>query len=537
MSQNELDPLVPADDPEGASGEPSNTPLTGSAGDERITDDLGTGSAGADAATEEGSHNLGKRAARAAGQTIWTQGLRILVQLGNVVVLARLLDDHAYGVVGMVTAIVGVATIFQDFGLSTAAIQGKHLTRGQRSNLWWINSGAGLVLMLITLAISPLLAGFYHEPAVAGVSMAIAPTFLMAGMVNQYRADLTRGLRVGKLLTIDLVASILALVAGAITAAWDWSYWALVVQRVVTALFPLIALPIAAGWLPRWYDRRQSMRALLSFGVSMAGTQVVAYLASNLDAILMGRFFGANTLGLYNRAVQTLRTPLNQFRPQVTSLGLSVMAKLQDDDERALAYLRRGQLGLGYPVFLLMGLVVAAAPAVVRVVLGAHWIAAVPYMRLVAIGEGLSTLATVGGWIYTSRGLGRAYLRYTMLSALIRMASIIVGAQFGALGVAYAYVVSPIILWPVSILLAGRAGNLHTTPLVWNGLRIFAVSAVATGITWAVCGVAAGLPDVVVCLLACVVMVAAMALLALVLPFVRHDMKDLGTMVRMMVKR
>lgn len=485
----------------------------------------------------EAGGGLGKRAAKAAGQTVWTQGLRILLQLGNVVVLARLLDDRAYGVVGMVTAVVGVATIFQDFGLSTAAIQGRTLSHGQRSNLWWLNTASGAVLTGIGLAVSPLLAAFYHEPAVAGVCAAIAPTFLMAGMVNQYRADLNRKLLVGRLLAVDLAAAALALVLGAITAAWGWSYWALVVQRIVNALVPFIALPIIAGWLPRWYDRREPMRALLGFGMQMAGTQIVFYLASNLDSILMGRLFGAGTLGLYNRAVQTLRTPLNQFRPQVTTLGLSVVAKLQDDDERTLAYLRRGQLGLGYPVFLAMGIVVAAAPAVVSVVLGDHWLSVVPYMRLVAIGEGLTTLAVVGGWIYTARGLGRAYLRYTLFSAVIRLAAIIIGAQFGALGVAYAYVASPLILWPISLLWSGRQSGLNTVPLVWNGLRIFAVSALATAVTWGLCTLTSGLPAVVICLVAVVGMCLAMALLWLVLPVVRADMRDLGTMARMMVKR
>ncbi|WP_158247589.1 lipopolysaccharide biosynthesis protein [Actinomyces qiguomingii] len=463
--------------------------------------------------------------------------MRILVQLGNVVVLARLLDDRAYGVVGMVTAVVGVATIFQDFGLSTAAIQERELSDGQRSNLWWLNTLAGLVLAGIGLAVAPLLAVFYHEPAVTGVCAAIAPSFLMAGMVNQYRADLNRKLLVGRVLTVDLSAAALALALGALTAAWGWSYWALVVQRLVTALVPFVALPLIAGWLPRWYNRQEPMRALLGFGVQMAGTQMVSYLASNLDSILMGRLFGAGTLGLYNRAVQTLRTPLNQFRPQATTLGLSVTAKLQDDDERTLAYLRRGQLALGYPVFLSMGIVVAAAPAVVSVVLGDHWLSVAPYMRLVAIGEGLTTLSMVGGWIYTSRALGRAYLRYTMVSAVVRMAAIVLGAQFGAMGVAYAYVASPLILWPVSLLLSGRASGLDTVPLVWNGMRILAVSAVATGAVWALCELISDLPAIVICLAAAVGMGLAMALLWLVVPFVRADMRELGRMTRMMIKR
>ena len=72
--------------------------------------------------------------------TIGAQLLKIVLQVAGVVVLARLLTPRDYGLVAMVTAVVGVAEIFRDFGLSAAAVQAKHLSRAQRDNLFWINT-------------------------------------------------------------------------------------------------------------------------------------------------------------------------------------------------------------------------------------------------------------------------------------------------------------------------------------------------------------------------------------------------------------
>ena len=73
---------------------------------------------------------LGRRAARGAFLTVGGQGMRMLIQLLSVTVLARLLAPSDYGLLAMVVVIVGVGEIFRDFGLSSAAVQAPTLSRG-----------------------------------------------------------------------------------------------------------------------------------------------------------------------------------------------------------------------------------------------------------------------------------------------------------------------------------------------------------------------------------------------------------------------
>jgi len=95
---------------------------------------------------------LGASASRGAAVILSGQGVRIVIQLVGIVVLARLLSPADYGLVAMVTAIIGIAEIFRDFGLSSAAIQAKTITRGQKDNLFWTNTGIGAALSLVVLA-------------------------------------------------------------------------------------------------------------------------------------------------------------------------------------------------------------------------------------------------------------------------------------------------------------------------------------------------------------------------------------------------
>ena len=121
--------------------------------------------------TQKPSPSLGRSASRGAAVTIGGQAIRIAVQLGSIVVLARLLAPADYGLLAMVTAIIGIGEIFRDFGLSSAAIQAKEITPGQKSNLFWMNAGIGLTLTLLVIAASwPIAAARLTAPPLFGLT-------------------------------------------------------------------------------------------------------------------------------------------------------------------------------------------------------------------------------------------------------------------------------------------------------------------------------------------------------------------------------
>src|SRR5688572_8164563 len=104
---------------------------------------------------------LGRSAARGGVVTMAGQGVRALLQAASIVVLAPLLGPADYGYVAMIGAVVGAATILQDFGLSRAAVQAPSITRGQRDNLFWLNLACGTAAAAVVVAGAPALATFY----------------------------------------------------------------------------------------------------------------------------------------------------------------------------------------------------------------------------------------------------------------------------------------------------------------------------------------------------------------------------------------
>ena len=104
---------------------------------------------------------------------------RYILQLLALVVFARMLSPEDFGLVAMVTGVVGIAYVIGDFGLSLAALQAAELTAHQRTNLFWCNSGIGLAVAAAICVASGPLAAFYGDSRVAPVTVALASVFLI----------------------------------------------------------------------------------------------------------------------------------------------------------------------------------------------------------------------------------------------------------------------------------------------------------------------------------------------------------------------
>lgn len=460
--------------------EPSHAQLAGMTSDAEPNPSSGT------------DPHLGHRAAHGTLITLVGQGLNLAVQMASVIVLARLLSPRAYGLVAMVLAVVGVAHIFRDFGLSPAAIQAPSLSHAQRNNLFWLNTGIGTVLALAMVLAAPIIQAVYQTEHIADITRALAITFLLSGAATQFRADLNRSLSFLKLAAADVLSSLLALGIAILVAVSGGSYWALVAQQITQGTTLLVMVVVMAGWIPRAWVRGTPIKSFLTFGWNIVGSQLINYVANNLDSFIIGVRFGAGPAGLYNRAFQLLMRPLTQLRSPSTTVALPTLARLQEDPERYGRYLLRGQVTLSYPITILLAVVAGASAPIVDLFLGQQWHGAIPIIQFLTIAGVFQTLAFVGLWVYLSQGLTRELRRYTLLSASIRAICVGLGSFCGATGVAAGYGLGPAIAWPLAIWWLNRKTQIPAQDLFKTGLKIITLGLFVFGASLAVSTLLAG---------------------------------------------
>ena len=249
-------------------------------------------------------------------------------------VLARLLTPRDFGLFAMVTAVIGYLRVFKDAGLSTATVQREDITQAQVSNLFWINVGLSGAITLLLAASSPLVARFYHEPRLIGVTLTLSATFLLNGLAVQHAALLRRQMRFKALTVIQISSTSIGVVLAIGMALLGYKYWALVVSNLVMVLTMTLFTWLAMPWRPCAPSRQSGTRPLISFGANMASGGFIYSLATGMDGMLIGRYCGAASLGLYSRAAALLRRPAEQFLSPIGSVFLPMLSRVQNQPER-----------------------------------------------------------------------------------------------------------------------------------------------------------------------------------------------------------
>jgi PST family polysaccharide transporter len=407
-------------------------------------------------------NNLKQSTARGAVVTLGGQAASFVLRTGSMVVMARLLTPKDFGLVGMVAAVTGFLGLFRDCGLSAATVQRASITNAQTSTLFWVNVAVGGGLAIMSVVLAPVLVAFYGEPRLFWVTAALGTSFLFNGAAAQHRAMLQRGMRFLALAIIDIVSLVSSLAAGVGMALASTGYWALVAAAVCQQAVSLAGAWMATRWIPGRPRRRSGVRSMLWFGGTVTLNSVIAYLAYNLDKVLVGRFYGAEALGVYGRAYQLINLPTAELTSTIGQVAFPALARVQNEPSRLRNYFLKGyssSLSLVLPITVACALF---SEDIIRVFLGAKWQEAAPIFRLLAPTILAFALVNPLGWLMLATGRARRSLKIAMVIAPVVVLGYVLGLRYGPRGVAVGFSASMVIS-VVPLALWAKRGTLVTT--------------------------------------------------------------------------
>lgn len=397
--------------------------------------------------TEHLTGNLKQRSVRGGAITIFAQGSKFILQIGSMAVLGRLLTPNDYGLIGMVTPIIGFVLLFKDLGLSTATIQKEKINHQQVSTLFWINILFSLAISILFAAAAPLIASFYQEPRLSGMVLALSSIFLMGGLSIQHQALLKRTMQFTNIAKIEIASVFIGVIAG-ILAAWaGLGYWALVIMPLTKVIVITVGSWIICAWRPGIPRKEAELGSMLAFGGNLTGFNCINYFSRNLDNILIGQYWGAAPLGLYSKAYQLVLLPIQQINIPINSVALPLLSRLQNEPQKYAAYYYKfisAIVFLGMPV---VAFTFAVTDKLILFVLGEQWLDAVPIFELLVPAAFLGTFNFADGWVYQSLGRADRQLKIGIIMSTIDIVIFVVSVRWGVIAVAAAYGLSRPFVW------------------------------------------------------------------------------------------
>lgn len=428
------------------------------------------------------SSDLKGKTIRGGAVTAIGQAFQIVIQFSCIPVLARLLSPADFGLFAMALFMTDFARLFVDAGLSMATVQRPKITHQQVSNLFWLALGIGCVAAAVVASTVPIVAWFYDEPRLVNITLVLSLAFILSSLSVQHFALMQRKMQFRALAFIQVA---MAFFSQGLGVWWAWryqSYWALV---IISLSLPIVRLVLAwsfCRWRPGLPSRGTGVRQMVGFGANVFGYNFVNYATTNVDRMLIGWYWGATPLGIYERAFKMLRFPLRQINGPATSVAIAVLSRAIESPQKY----RNGYLQIATSMLICMCPLLVylgfSAHWCVQIMLGPQWHETAPIFQWLAAASLVQITTIAVSWLFITQDRTRELLQYGLISAGPIVLSFILGLPWGPLGVVRAFTLTNLLLvLPFLLWWAGRRGPVTTADL-WKALRSVVPYAVAVAL-------------------------------------------------------
>ena len=303
------------------------------------------------------------------------------------ILLARLLGPHAFGTYAVAYVAMTAVLTFNELGVSLAIIRWEGDPAEIIPTVTTISLLVSAVIYVGCFFAAPVYASAMGAPSATSVVRVLAVLVLIDGFTNTPIALLQRSFRQGQRTIADQVNTWLGTGTTLALALAGAGAMSLAIGRLVGCLAGAILMAIFAPESLRLGFNPAKARALLRFGLPLAGAELIALAVTTVDQVVVGHVLGAVALGYYVLALNLANWPITMFSQPVGNVAPAVFSRLQRDRAamRTTFLSAAGLLcAVALPVCLVIG---GAATPLISFVYGTRWVpAASPLLWLALLG-------------------------------------------------------------------------------------------------------------------------------------------------------
>lgn len=356
------------------------------------------------------------------------------LQFLSSMVISRLLDPNEYGLVAMITVFSGFISYFKDAGISYVVIRedyGISFIRKTQALAVLV----GLILMFIVASLAYPIAWFYNQP------LLVAPTFLVALVLFIETASIVpmallkkeqRFKNVGQTLFVGYFSGSIITIA---LAYLQFSYWSLILGQCLAVIIIFILLQRLT---PLYFGDFNSKSIILSWRkirhtfFNISGSRFIQYWSSNADNLIIGKGFGAYSLGIYNRAYQLLTMQMNLISGIFNAILLPSLKEEKKTGDKQLAESYFDALSLMALIILPVTIsLVVFSTEIITIIWGENWTEVAPIAAYFGVMSIPFILSRTFGNIYVLFHKENLLFKIGLISSTLSVSAIIFGSFYG----------------------------------------------------------------------------------------------------------
>jgi lipopolysaccharide exporter len=391
------------------------------------------------------AQNLTAKTARGIKWTSISTITHSVLQIGYTAIMARLLDPASFGLIATSQVVLHFGSYLSQMGMAQAIIQKKDLSEPEiraafTSNI--ILCTFFFVLFQILAPFAPYLDKNSNEDIILVLRwMSIA--ILLEGFSTTALSLIRRELKFKAFAIRNMLSYVIGYIGVGITMAYlNFGVWSLVfaylAQMLINTIFSYAIVKHSLIPIFQW----KHYKPLFEFGSKVSLISFLEFFGHSVDTLIINRLSGSSALGLYNRAGFIINLPMMQLTRSLSLVLFPSLSKIQGEIER----LRRVYLSaITLISFLLFPIgigVFFAADAIIHVLLGNKWNAAIPILQILALSAPFRFTSHFGGVICNATASLNPKLKLQVIYIILMCVLFFALSPWGLPGFATAILIS-----------------------------------------------------------------------------------------------
>lgn len=383
------------------------------------------------------------------------QGVQFLIMI----VMARLLTPHDYGIIGMLAIFLAVSQSLIDSGFSQALIRKQDRTEVDNCTVFYFNIVISTLLYVILYVSAPFVADFYDTPLLCPVMRVVCFGIIFNSLAVVQRAQFTISIDFKTQAKATLTAAITSGVIGIAMAYRGFGVWSLVTQQLLNLGINTGLLWLFSRWRPRLMYSWKSFRELFAFGSKLLASGMLDTIYRNIYPIVIGKLFSASSLGHYTRAHQFSEFPSSNLTGIIQRVTYPVLCEIQDDDGRLSSIYRRFLKLSAFVIFPLMVGLSSVAQPFVSIMLGSKWDFCGQLLQIICFSMMWYPIHAINLNLLQVKGRSDLFLRLEIIKKILGVSVLSITASFGLVVMCYGAIFNSLVALVINTYYTGRLIN------------------------------------------------------------------------------
>ncbi len=418
---------------------------------------------------------------------IWTfieqlsvRGISFIVQI----FLARLLFPQDFGLIAMLTIFVSIGEALTDSGITSSLIRKQNLTQNDYSTVFYLNFLVSVFVYFVLFLIAPYVSIFYDQPVLTPVLRAYSLVIILKALIGVQRTILIKEMNFRAIVKIQTPSLILAGIVGIVLARNGYGIWALVYFYLLQNLLATIQFWLYSKWKPILIFDKACLKEHFNFGYKLGLSSIISSFFSDLNNVLIGKFFGVDLLGVYNRAYVMQNLPSFIFSRSLSRITFPLFSKLQDDSKKLRVAYKKVVLNAIFWLCPLFTILFFCSENLFRILLTDKWLAAVPFFKVLCIVGIFFPLQTYNLNVVNAVGRSDLYLKATIIKRIINVVGVLVALKIGIWALVIFEAINSFLAYIINSSFAGKFINYTTYQQILDILPTLFLSIFTGYIAW-----------------------------------------------------